>query len=628
MPTTTVADATATAACDRLAMILERSLAMEGRSRPPGDDAIRVPLARYALGIVRMRVRPALEPGWASVDPVHVAMFGGTNSGKSTVLNVLLGRPAAGMSYRARYSQHPEAYRPASMGDRFLDAFPSRFAGFSRYHDQHPPRQEDYELRAVGYRPALALNDPERLPGSALAPPAVDAAVVWDIPDFSTEEAQIYMPAVLDTVALADLVVMAVTKENYADHRGALLRGMICDSGVPLRVVANKMEDGGALLDDVRDRVGGQGDQARRVPAHRVHPLPHVRRDDELDRLASLLSAPEADVLRRAVADDVAEGADLKQRALAGALDFLDRRFDELTAPLRTEVAVAEHWAQIVERATRYQFFDRYRTGYLEGEKYVDFNQTLVKLMDLLEIPGVGPYISALSRGIKAVSRFVIGAAVDLARAAFGKPKPAPKKLPEEEVVIAAFERWYETLKAEAQVMADRGGHPAWSEIARKLDSQAFYGEFVGELGGSYQEYRERMDEITAERARALYAIIAQNPRLLNTLRGIKVSLDVGTTGMVVASGGLDWTDAVIGPLVAPLQRAILEFGLEKYLDAERARLRQDQIRAFQEVIDAKMVRPVRELFEGSVRPEDLHRARRDLDMVREALADVSGGRR
>src|SRR4051812_14528281 len=85
------------AACDRLIAVVERSLAVEEENRRGGDATIRVPLIRFALALLRMRVRPALEPGWLEDDPVHVAMFGGTNSGKSTVLNVLLGRAAAGM---------------------------------------------------------------------------------------------------------------------------------------------------------------------------------------------------------------------------------------------------------------------------------------------------------------------------------------------------------------------------------------------------------------------------------------------------------------------------------------------------------------------------------------------------
>lgn len=627
MPTT-MAETAAMAASERLATVLEQSLALQERSEPSVDDAIRLPLVRYALAIVRMRLRPALEAAWEQDDPVHVAMFGGTNSGKSTVLNILLGRAAAGMSFRARFSQHPEAYRAATIGDRFLDAFPSRFANFARYHDRHPPRQEDHELRSDGYRPALAIHDPSRLTGPAWANLASDEGVFWDIPDFSTEESLLYLSAVLDTIAMADLVVMAVTKENYADHRGALLRAMIVDSGVPLRVVANKLEDGSALLDDIRLKLGVGGPEARGVPADRVHPLPHVFREGEEARLAALLASPEANRLRQAVAEDVAKGLKLKERALRGALDFLERRLDDLLAPIRAEVAVSDHWAKIVERTTQNQFFERYRTDYLDGEKYVDFNQTLIKLMDLLEVPGIGPYISAMSRGIKAISRLVLGTAMDLARRAFGKPKAEPKKMPEEEAVISAFEHWSTTLKAEAQVLADRGGHPAWTQIARQLDSHAFYNQFIGDLGRAYQDYRQEMDQITAERARSLYEVISKRPRLLNLLRGVKVSMDVGTTGLVVASHGLDWTDAVVGPLVAPVQRLILEFGLEQYLNTERQKLKQEQFAAFRQIIESRMVAPVRALFDSKVRTEDLTAAHRDLETIRMALTRAGKGSR
>lgn len=613
-------------ACDRLAGVLERSLAAEARGRPDDSDAVAVPLVRHALAVVRMRLRPALEPHWAERDPVHIAMFGGTNSGKSTVLNLLLGRAAAGMSARARFSQHPEAYRSAGLGDRFLLDYPSRFAGYDQYHDQHPPRQDDRELRLEGYRPALALNDPDRIEGKALTRMATPTAVLWDIPDFSTEEAATYLDAVLDTTALADLVVMAVTRENYADHRGALLRSLVIDSGVPLRVAANKLDtSGGALLADIRVKLGDEAvTGGRSVPAERVHPLPFVRRDDETARLAALLITPEATALRAEVAREVATGVKLKRDALLGAVHFLERRLDAVLAPLASEVATAARWSQIVDHTTQTRFYGRYRTDYLDAETYSDFNQTLAKLIDLLEVPGIGTYITALSKGVKSVSRFVVGRVVSLARSAAGKPAPSAK-LPEEEAVIAAFQDWYDALKAEAQLEAGRGSppHPAWGQIVQTLQDPGFFGSFVETLAAAYADYRQRLDTLTTERAQALYKVVAQNPKLLNALRGLKLTLDVGTTGMIVASHGLDWTDAVIGPLVAPAQRLLLEYGLQKYLDAERAKLRQQQFTAFQDVIEARMVAPVRALFVGEATADDVARARTDFALVREALLSV-----
>ena len=55
-------DETAVAAWERLTALLERSMVTEQQRWSAADDAMTVLTIRYALGIARMRVRPALEP--------------------------------------------------------------------------------------------------------------------------------------------------------------------------------------------------------------------------------------------------------------------------------------------------------------------------------------------------------------------------------------------------------------------------------------------------------------------------------------------------------------------------------------------------------------------------------------
>lgn len=619
----------AQAACDRLAKILESALVQESHSAATAikPDHVVVPITQFALGLVRMRIQPALEPSWLTQDPVHVAMFGGTNSGKSTVLNLLLGRSAAGMSARARFSQHPEAYRLAALGNRFLDAYPSRFPGYAKYFDRHPPRQDDDALIRDGYRPAIALIDPTRIAAAALAPPATRGAVIWDIPDFSTEEAQKYLSAVFDTVALADLVVMTLTRENYADHRSALLRALVIDSGVQMRVVANKLEPGSALLDDIQRKLA-DGVTASRVGPDSISPLPQVAGIDEAACLESLLATPQADVLRRRVADEITRGTDLKRQALRGAIGFLDRRLDEALAPLWNEVAQARRWSQLVDQLAETHFYGRYKREYLDGEKYVDFNQTLVKLMDLLEIPGIGGIIAGVSKGLKVVSQFVVRSIVTGFRMVFTRGDSAARKGPELEVVALAFEDWIDSLRAQAQVLAEREQNPAWARIHKTLEDPDFMHDYGDALGAAYQSYRQRMDQVTGTRARALFDLISKKPALLNTLRGLKVTLDVGTTALIVSSGGLNWTDAVIGPLVAPLQRLILEFGLDQYLATQKMQLKQDQQAALREVADQRMIAPIRNLYPTAIDQAALAAARTDLNTLRAHAETLIGSER
>src|SRR5262249_29054253 len=151
------------------------------------------------------------------------------------------------------------------------------FAGYRRYRGEHPPRQSDDDLRLSGYRPALATHELEPSPESQLA---AATAVIWDAPDFSTEAAETYLQAVLDLLALADLVVLSVTDEAYADDRGITLLRMIGDAGVPTLVVANKLPANPSLLEDITRTLESAGKS--RAP---VLPLPEANGASPAERL-------------------------------------------------------------------------------------------------------------------------------------------------------------------------------------------------------------------------------------------------------------------------------------------------------------------------------------------------------
>ena len=61
----------ASAACSG-SLSHRRALAVAEKRRTVAEDTIRVPLIPYAIAQMRMRVQPALTPGWPS-GPVHRA---------------------------------------------------------------------------------------------------------------------------------------------------------------------------------------------------------------------------------------------------------------------------------------------------------------------------------------------------------------------------------------------------------------------------------------------------------------------------------------------------------------------------------------------------------------------------
>jgi hypothetical protein len=600
------------AACDRLITMIERALTLGPAHAGVRDDTILAPIAQYIAAQLRMRIRPGLMRGWPAHDPVHVALFGGANSGKSTVLNLLVGRAAAGMHATARFSQHPEAYLPNALGDRWLSSAPSRFFDYHCYRDRHPPRQSDDDLVRHGYRPAFALLDLDRLEIPILAPPAV-AAVFWDAPDFSTEEAQTYLSAVLDAVALADLVIMTVTDESYADDRAIVLLRMVQDSGVTLYVVANKLTESPELLQDIKDKLA----------LHRqgtVLSLPLVKGRTPEERLGHLMATAGAETLRQTIACEVIRGSQLKRQMLAGAVDFLQRHLGEVLRPLAAEVEMVQAWELMVERLTQQEILERYRSEYLDGERYGEFNQTLVRLMDLLEIPGVGPLLRLLSTVVRTPFRL----ASRVLRSSLGGVTGQPTQPPEQEVLHRLIQHWLSALRSEAQLLASTGSHPAWGDLVRRLDSLDFSRQLAQTFECAYRAYRQTVDEEIQQRVQAIYHALVQRPWLLNILRGTNLIVDATSMTLVIKSGGLNWSDAVLGPLVAGLRHALLEAGLDKYLQTQQSLLKRKQWAAMQTAVEQHLAQPVRALLRGAVRAEELETARRDMARLSQAALWVA----
>ena len=602
------------AACDRLAAIFDRALALREQGPTAVDDAVRVPVVQYAIAQLKMRVRPALEKDWLKADPVHVVLFGGTNTGKSTVLNVLLGRDGAGMSVRARFSQYPEAFRPAALGDRWLDSFPSRFAGYRRYRDEHPPHLSDEALCRDGYAPALAVIDPAHLDAEPMAAPAAPGAVLWDTPDFSTEQAWTYFRAVLDAAALADVVVMTVTDESYADDRGNALLRMLGESGVAVHVAANKLGDSATLLDDIAKTLETIGQS--RAPIHR---LPHVAGTKPGERLRGLLATREASAFRAAIAREAARGAELKRSGLLGAVGLLRRHLEEVLRPLVSEADVAARWASAVERITRDRLIEPYRRDYLEGIRHAEFNRALVHVMGLLQVPYIGPVLDLIGRAI----RFPVRLASDTFRRLSGTPAPSETSPPEEQVVHEAIESWLAALKAEAQAMADADTHAAWSQIARRLDDDAFRLLLRTRFDEAFAARRRAIEEEVRRRAEAIYRELEDQPHRLNLLRGANLAASTLMIALVIKSGGLNWSDAVLGPALAGLWQNLLGWGLGRYLEAQRASLKQEQARSLADLVDTHLVRPVRDLYRGAASGDELAAARRDFALLSEVAAET-----
>ena len=175
------------------------------------------------------------QPATTDLSPPHVAVIGPTQTGKSTLVNLLLGGSEAVVSPLAGFTVHPQGFWVnATPGDEtWADGlFPEwrRCAAGELTRDQLAA----YSLTPVSPPTTIMDNLFER-------PPEVPPCVVWDTPDFDSLAARRYARGVLETAALADLHVLVLSKEKYSDLSVWRLLELLGPLRRPLIICLNKL---------------------------------------------------------------------------------------------------------------------------------------------------------------------------------------------------------------------------------------------------------------------------------------------------------------------------------------------------------------------------------------------------
>jgi hypothetical protein len=373
--------------------------------RRPEQAAQAVEL-RLAAALVRNCVGPFLDDQPAR--PLHIAIVGGAGAGKSTVANFLSGAPAAEANPQAGFTRHPVAY--------VADGVPSwtshlGFLGPLQRLDQPSPANVDadvYQIRHVSQD-----GDASEL---------LHNFVVWDCPDMTTWAATGYVPRLLEVVGLADVIVYVASDERYNDEVPTQFLRLLLQAGKPVVVCLMKMResDAPALVSHFQKEV------LSKMPSGAVACL----------TIPQLSDAQLADPVRQAtryripllnqitVLGEPPMAA--RRRAVRWAVNYLIAGQERLLGVARQDLAALQSWRDVVQRG-KAEFEDRYRREYLSSERFHRFDQSLIRLMELLELPNVGRWVSNTLWVLRTPYRLLKGA---LSKA-FARPDaPAMPELP------------------------------------------------------------------------------------------------------------------------------------------------------------------------------------------------------
>lgn len=530
---------------------------------------------RLSAALVRNLLGPFLDEQPAK--PTHIVVVGGAGTGKSTVVNLLCGHVVAEANPQAGFTRHPTAYLPdaASNGDmphseRSILRWSSHLGFLGNLHrlSESAPSNLDedvYQIRRV---------TPAPLAPDADGPTPLADCVIWDCPDMTTWASSGYVSRLLETAALADVIIYVASDERYNDAIPTEFLYLLIATGKPVVCCLTKMReaDWKEIVAHFRTEVVGRAPNGPdgRAPIVPCFPIPSLT-PAQLQHPAKEAARWRIPIINQVTV--LCEPAPTtRRRSVSQAIAYLSSSSDGLLALARQDLEALEAWRAAVLNG-QMDFNKRYRNEYLQGEQFRRFDDATGELLRVLELPSSGFGLGLVFRALREPYRFVRGLVAQIAA------RPESVSIPERTVLEGAFDSWLDQLRSESLRRTD--SHPVWKHVASgfqqglaDLARDRFHTDFRKfELAAA--------DESEASR-RGITEQFEQNPALLNGLRVSKLILDLVAIGLVLWLIGFDWWLLLAVPVAVSLTHQIAEWITQAYVNRKReqARYRQETLMA------------------------------------------------
>ncbi len=504
--------------------------------------------------------------------PPQVVVVGPTQVGKSTVVNLLLGSEAAVVGPLAGLTVHAQGFiadgesQNASWADALLPGF-ERVAVSDLGRDRLA---------------AFALEPVRVAPGGGLA-----GCVIWDTPDFDSLAARRYQRAVLEPVALADVLVVVLSKEKYSDLSAWEILRLVAPLRRSVVLCLNKLPAAAepVVVGSLRQRLAEYAAELRDAP---LVTLPYCGpAAAEWEQLARAAEPLRAAVRRQLAALD-------RTDRRAGAARLLRAHWDAWLEPARQIEAAAAEWDRTVDGALD-ELVESYRRDFLDHpQRYDSFRRVAAELLTLLELPGVGPALSRVRHYVTWPVRKLVSAG----RSWLGGSRPAGQQGParvEHAMLEESIDRLLTRLRRDALRQGDESGGAVvfWRGLSRRLerDEPALRQQFSAAIA----EHIERVDAEIRRAAAALYEQLRSRPALLNSLRAGRLTADLAGVALAIKTGGLSYHDVLLAPALLAFTSLLAEGALGGYMRREIDELRRRQMREVRErLVAGRMVGALR----------------------------------
>jgi GTPase SAR1 family protein len=496
--------------------------------------------------------------GQKSPHPIHIAIVGPTQAGKSSVINWLTSSSLAEASPLAGFTVHPQGFA-LSRDAAQLDALDDYFHDYQRLSRDH------LDHRQLN---AFSLESAQNTEPS----PTLRNTILWDTPDFDSVQSREYQNAVLRVAGLADVIILVVSKDKYADLSVWEFMRLLEPLAQPTLLLLNKTDADSrlTLLRSVEDKWRS----FRADPAPPIIPIPYLTDPAELASLGELHDQAMARL-------QVALGkVDRSGYARAGQR-LIKKHWPAWTAPIIFEHRLTAEWNMRLDRIIG-ECMDRYQRDYLDHPNhYETFQRALAELLTLLEIPGIGSALLHARRlvtwPVKQISKLGQLAAGHHSAVDGGEPAIL------HQIAEHAFVRISEDLMLNGS--SDPVEQRWWGNLNHQVMRQR--GQILVQFDQATHAYVENFQPEIDKTAHGLFEHLQEHPMVLNSLRATRVTTDAAALAIALHTGGIGVQDLVIAPAMLSVTTLLTESALGQFMNKSAERLRSRQREAVAILLNA-----------------------------------------
>ncbi len=473
--------------------------------------------------------------------PLHIAVIGPTQSGKSTVVNLFLNQEIAGVSPLAGFTVHPQGFSVDLQAEDLAEVRDY----FSEFQEVQPFALDHEQYACFSMSEVHAAKH---------LPPCM----LWDTPDFDSIDAQCYQSGVLKTLALADILVLVVSKEKYADQSVWEMMALLAPLKQPVLVVINKLLEDSQQL--IINSFAERWQQVRQEAIPPIVPLLFAKEDmfKQQSTLNSLLKKGIKQVKRK--------------QHNERAYQFMSQYWDRWLQPIRAEQEAQAQWQVLVDKVIKEASL-QYERDYLEHPQHYDtFQSALAKLLTFLEVPGIA-HVIAQSRKVLAWPLRKIFSA--------GRKKDKHNPPITQETTVLSQIATHVLLQVSDTVLDHieqaQANMKWWKALNSQLrqEKSVILQNFEQDTFVYHNDFKQEIEN-TAE---GLYHKLEEHPALLNSLRATRVTADAAMLALAVQAGGIGLHDLLIAPAMLSISSYLAESAIGSYLHRAESELKQRQLK-------------------------------------------------